>query len=224
MSATTDAYDRPPGGGPSDDNGAKLAKDSGAGFVKVVTVLVALAGLWFLLGVRLAGWAAGEPLRWTSWATTAPPAAEVGELAGGISARHTREIVWEQAGAAPDRWLLALLPSAVAVLCLIAGCWAVWQLVGRVAAGEPFGGRSAGLVYVVAIAVFGYGVVVPAVNLVVTFALALGTSTDSAGGFSVGMEYGIGDFWAIPISALLFLLAEVWRYGGRLRRDVEGLV
>jgi len=197
---------------------------SGGRGVRVVTVLVAAAGLWLLVGQRLLAWWQGAPLTWQTSTTARGPVPELGDLVPGVSAQFADQIAWQQVAAPADRWLLALAPGVTAALCLLVGCWAVWQLAGRISGGDPFGGRSVRMVQVLAWAVFGYGVLVPGVRMITTLVLGTDALAGHPGNGSVAVQIGLPEYWGIPIAVLLFLLAEVWRHGARLRDDVDGLV
>lgn len=186
----------------------------------VAALMVVMAGILVL--PRITAWLQGERLVWHTWladdwlgVSARPWPVGVGAIAG-----RWAWTTWPQPA---YLWVLALLPEVLTLTCLCLGLWSGWRLVDTVCAGDAFDRRAARWARTLAFCVLAYGTVVPVAATSVVVHVV--TSQAVLHPEYIGpISYRADGLWWIPLGLLLLVLAEVWRQGAVLRRDVDGLV
>ncbi len=184
------------------------------GMVGLVTLVAVVTVVAEVLSPVLA-WLRGEALRVPAFGPVQVPVLD------GAGVRHS-EASYDVHLVDPTtaQRVLDLVPGVLLTLVVAGACWMVLALVRDVAAGDPFRGRAAGRLWLLAL-LLAAGVPVAwflraAVDVVLLTEMHLGP-----GGPGVSLDLP----WAAVLAgAVAALIASAFQSGARLREDVDGLV
>jgi len=189
----------------------------------VLLLLVVLAPV-LGIGVPLLSWTGGDALQWEAEVRTTdvdralPPG--LVRSAEDVTLRWDGRARFELADASSSEWLLALLPLGVGSIAASAVALILLRLVKRTRRGDPFTAGSVTALRAIGVILVAAGVVVPLLTGFADHELVGRALADDQ---AFGATFQFSFVW-FGVAMLLFALAEAFRTGERLTRDVEGLV
>lgn len=188
--------------------------------LRILLLLAAVVVPAVNLAPRLATWAAGGSLSWTT--REASEGRGVPEFTrGGTTAVYEGGIHWLIGSASTAQWVWSLIPALIGSVLLISGCVITWRLLSAVRAGEPFRRPAVRSMLIINLLVVAYGMLVPLITVAADFVI---TADLRAGGPAAYFTVVPADFAPIMIGLLLVAVTECFRQGVALRDDVDGLV
>lgn len=195
---------------------------SGSEFAATGLLLAAVtAAVMGLFTLARSLWAEGAALPVTLAEGVRP--AVLDRLPAGIAATPVSETVELTVDALPlGLRLLAAAGPAVFLLSVAAGAWLLAGIVRSVGRGRPFDRRNPGRLVGLAAAILVGGLLAPVLrDLASTAVLEATDLVDTGSPFVIAASIS---FLPVMLAVLVLTVAEAFRRGGALEREVEGMV